>query len=62
MSRILNFLEWIEAKITRPAKRKPLNPGSEQMVDSDVAKAQAESARNRRGSGQGRHPFGRRGF
>jgi hypothetical protein len=49
--RIARIVDWIDSKIDKPAKRKPVNPGSEQMIDSDMGREWARSVRNRRRAG-----------
>lgn len=56
MGRLSRIIAWIDRRVDKPAKRKPVNPGSEQMIDSETPDAWAKSAR-RRGAG-----FGRRGL
>jgi hypothetical protein len=53
MGRLQRIIDWIDARVDKPAKRKPVNPGSEQMINSETPKAWAASSR-RRGAGSGR--------
>jgi hypothetical protein len=53
MGRLARIIEWIDSRVDKPAKRKPVNPGSEQMISSETPKAWARSVRRRRG-GYGR--------
>ncbi len=57
--RFLKLLERIEARFDKPAKRHPLNPGSEQMIDSETPDVTGRSVRHRR-SGLGLGPNDRR--